>query len=218
MDTLNAGPMPTPTRTPRPDSTPDFRREPGIGGATGECHSARGRVGPSERATLPHHRAPAALGPYWRPVAYGVLAALALLAFYLGIITLAQGWAHAVAQLLEDRWFVGAISAGFGTQLGLFTYLQSLHARAASAGAVTTTATSTATSAAAMLACCAHHVTDILPIVGLSGAAIFLDAYKTPLLWLGIAMNLFGIAYLLRRIAQARADHGYPVSSNEAVR
>jgi hypothetical protein len=32
-------------------------------------------------------------------------------------------------------------------------------------------------------------------IFGLSGAAIFLNAYKTPLLWLGIVMNLFGIAY-----------------------
>ena len=51
-----------------------------------------------------------------------------------------------------------------------------------------------------MLACCAHHLVDVLPIIGLSGAAIFLDAYKTPLLWLGIAMNLVGIAYLVRKL------------------
>ena len=60
-------------------------------------------------------------------------------------------------------------------------------------------------STAAMLACCAHHLADILPIVGAAGAAAFLNAYKVPMLWLGIAMNLFGIIYLLRKIEQHRA-------------
>ena len=54
----------------------------------------------------------------------------------------------------------------------------------------------------AMLACCAHHLADILPIVGVSGAAIFLNAYKTPLLWLGVVMNLAGVAYLIWNIRQ----------------
>lgn len=145
--------------------------------------------------------APAVRG-YWppRPLVAGALASVALLAFYLGVITLAQGWGHALDQLREDRWFAGAIALGFGTQMGLFTYLRALHARAATGGV----AVSGGTSTAAMLACCAHHLADILPIVGLSGAAIFLNAYKTPLLWLGIAMNLVGILYLLRKISEQR--------------
>jgi YHS domain-containing protein len=138
------------------------------------------------------------LQPLLRPIAFGQLAVLGLLTFYLGIITLAQGWTHALEQLVEDRWFVGAIASGFGTQLGLFTYLKGLHAQAAAGGV----AASTGASTTAMLACCAHHLADILPIVGLSGAAIFLNAYKTPLLWLGILMNLIGIVYLLRKIRQ----------------
>jgi YHS domain-containing protein len=135
-----------------------------------------------------------------RPVTFGLLAILGLLTFYLGIISLAQGWEHAIEQLADDRWFVGAIAAGFGTQIGLFAYLRGLHTHAAAGGV----AASTGTSTAAMLACCAHHLADILPIVGLSGAAIFLNAYKTPLLWLGILMNLAGIVYLLRNIYQQR--------------
>ena len=135
-----------------------------------------------------------------RPLAFGLLGVLGLLAFYLGIITLAQGWGHAIQQLADDRWFVGVIASGFGTQLGLFAYLKGLHAQAAAGGV----AASTGTSTAAMLACCAHHLADILPIVGLSGAAIFLNAYKTPLLWLGIVMNFAGIVYLLRKIYQQR--------------
>ena len=135
-----------------------------------------------------------------RPAAFGILAALALVAFYLGIVTLAQGWGHAIQQLADDLPFVGAIVAGFGTQVGLFTYLRGMHVHAAAGGV----ATSTGTSTAAMLACCAHHLVDVAPVIGLSGAAIFLNAYKTPLLWLGIVMNLVGILYLARKVRQAR--------------
>jgi len=56
-----------------------------------------------------------------------------------------------------------------------------------------------------MLACCAHHVSDVLPILGVSGAAVFLGAYKTPLLWVGLVMNLVGIAYLVWQLRGLRA-------------
>lgn len=134
-----------------------------------------------------------------RAITFGTLGA-GLLAFYLGIITIAQDWFHALEQLADDRWFVGAIALGFGTQIAPFTYLRALHAQVAVGGV----AASTGTSTTAMLACCAHHLTDVLPIIGLSGAAIFLNAYKTPLLWLGIGMNLAGIVYLLGKIRQQR--------------
>jgi YHS domain-containing protein len=136
--------------------------------------------------------------PLLRPLAFGLLAVLGLLIFYLGIITLAQGWGHAIQQLAEDRWFIGAITLGFGTQIGLYTYLSGLHAQMAAGGV----AASTGTSTTAMLACCAHHLADVLPIIGLSGAAVFLNAYKTPLLWLGIVMNFAGVVYLLWKVRQ----------------
>ena len=50
-----------------------------------------------------------------RPILFGLLAILGLLAFYLGIIALAQGWAYATQQLADDRNFIGAIALGFGT-------------------------------------------------------------------------------------------------------
>jgi hypothetical protein len=136
-----------------------------------------------------------------RPIIFGLLAALGLLTFYLGTITLAQGWEHAIEQLTVDRLFVGAIMAGFGTQVGLYTYLRGMHLHATAGGV----AASTGTSTVAMLACCAHHLTEVFAIFGLSGAAIFLNVYKTPLLWLGIVMNLFGIAYLLWKIRQQQS-------------
>ena len=135
-----------------------------------------------------------------KPVVFGVVGWLGLLAFYLGVITLAQDWTHALQQLAEDRWFISAIALGFGAQIALFTHLRGLH-DTASAGAM---AASTGTSTTAMLACCAHHLTDLLPILGVAGVTGFLDAFKTPLLWLGISMNIVGVAYLVRKIRDAQ--------------
>ncbi|HUE99094.1 MAG TPA: hypothetical protein VMN99_07550, partial [Anaerolineales bacterium] len=53
------------------------------------------------------------------------------------------------------------------------------------------------TSATAMVACCIHHVTDVLPILGLSAAASFLTRYQRPFMLVGLAMNLIGIGVML---------------------
>ena len=137
-----------------------------------------------------------------RSVAIGILAGAALLGVYLGIISLAQGPGHALEQLASDAPFVGLIAAGFGTQIALFVELRRIDRRHRAGAAVT--AASTGTSGAAMLACCAHHVVDLLPLVGLSAAAVFLDAYRTPLLLLGLAMNALGIVVIGRQLRRAR--------------
>ncbi len=137
-----------------------------------------------------------------RSVALGVAAGAALLLVYLLIISLAQGVGHALAQLAADAPFVGLIAAGFGTQIALFAELRAVDRVHRASAAVT--AGATGTSVAAMLACCAHHLVDLLPLVGLSAAAVFLNAYKTPLFLLGIGMNALGIIIITRQLRRAR--------------
>ena len=67
------------------------------------------------------------------------------------------------------------------------------------------TAAGTGTSTAAMVACCAHHVADALPLLGLSAAAVFLNDYRTPVMSVGLAMNALGIAILVRLALRQRA-------------
>lgn len=148
------------------------------------------------------HRTRASLPIAPTSIAAGLLGSAALLTVYLGIITLAQGAAHAFEQLAIDAPFVGLIAVGFGAQIGLFVELRAVDRLHRASAAVT--AAGTGTSAAAMLACCAHHVVDLLPIVGLSAAAVFLNAYKTPLFLLGIGMNLIGIVVIARQLRRAR--------------
>lgn len=137
-----------------------------------------------------------------RSIAAGVVGAAVLLSLYLGIVSLAQGIEHALEQLATDALFVGLITVGFATQIALFAELRVLDRRHRAAAAVTVAGTGT--SAAAMLACCAHHLVDLLPLVGLSAAAVFLDAYKTPLLFVGIGMNIIGIVVIARQLQRAR--------------
>lgn len=147
-------------------------------------------------------------------IAAGILGALALVGLYLGLVTWAQGSEHALELLWGDRLFVGLISAGFGTQIGLFIYLRLLQ-RAMQRESVALAGAGTATSSISMVACCAHHLADVLPIVGLSGLAVFLVEFRTPLLLLGIATNVAGITVMLRQVRRVRG--GYRVVSRRGA-
>lgn len=87
---------------------------------------------------------------------------------------------------------------GFGIQVGLFTYLKSCQMAAGAESMAA--ATGTATSTAAMVACCAHHLTDVLPFLGLSAATAFLARYQEWFLAVGILSNILGILLMIRNI------------------
>ncbi len=138
---------------------------------------------------------------------------MALVLLYLGIVTLAQGPGHALELLWGDRLFVGLIGAGFGVQIGLFVYVRLLR-RAFARESVAMSGAGTATSSVAMVACCAHHLADVVPLVGLSGLAVFLVEIRTPLLLVGLATNVLGVAVMLRQLR--RTTGGYRVVAPQA--
>lgn len=139
----------------------------------------------------------------------GLAGFFGLLFFYFLVMTFAsRSWPATVSQFKELWYWMIILSLGFGTQVGLFTHLKSLikdNRTINNAGAVT--ATSTATSSASMVACCAHHLTEVLPIIGLSGFAIFLTRYQIPIIVFGIVMNGFGIFYMLKQINKIKKHY-----------
>lgn len=64
--------------------------------------------------------------------------------------------------------------------------------------------TSGGTSVTAMVACCLHHVTDVLPVLGLSAAATFLTRYQQPFMLVGLGMNITGIIVILSILLRER--------------
>ncbi|MFQ6058537.1 MAG: hypothetical protein ACE5MB_06645 [Anaerolineae bacterium] len=142
--------------------------------------------------------------PLW-PVVGGLLGALALTALYLALVTVAESWSHALELFRQDAPFVVPIILGFGLQVGLFVYLKrGLHLPDGTRTVGALTGAGTGTSTLAMVACCAHHVTDLLPLMGLSAAAVFLAEYKAWFMAVGLVTNLIGIAVMLRLLRRQR--------------
>src|SRR4030067_999402 len=133
------------------------------------------------------------------PLAAFLLGSVFIASFYIGILTWAQGWDYASSQFVRDRWYVVPIIIGCGVQAALYTVLRfRLFIPITSTGpAGSMMGASGGTSATAMVACCIHHVTDVLPILGLSAAASFLTRYQRPFMLVGLAMNLIGVVIML---------------------
>lgn len=143
---------------------------------------------------------PAATGAVnTRSLRAGVIAAAALAAFYVVVVAGAsRSLDHLVDQAGADWYFLVAIIGGFGTQVTLLAELRHrhrLHAQAMAAGSAGAGA-----STAGMVACCAHHLADLVPFLGATGFAAFLIDWRVPFMVMGIGVNAIGIALAARRL------------------
>lgn len=130
---------------------------------------------------------------YIKPIIVGLAGMVLMLAIYWGILFIAtQDVMHPFSQLSQYKYWMIPLIFGFGLQMGLFWYIRS----GSHLVGTSTVATGASTSTVAMVACCAHHLADFLPILGLSGAAIFLTEYQEYFFLLGIMSNLLGIAMM----------------------
>jgi Cu+-exporting ATPase len=138
-------------------------------------------------------------------ILWGIGAALALLALYFGTLTLVSGWDFTLEQFRTYRYFVIALAAGFGIQVGLFVRLKALVQGARKQGVVL--ATSGTASTAAMVSCCTHYLANIAPIIGAAGLVTFAAQYQVELFWVGLAFNAAGILYITSKVVQATREH-----------
>jgi len=124
---------------------------------------------------------------------------------YFGLMSWTVGFLAARALFLADRWIFTGLIAGFGLQAALYAVMRfRLFVPAAAPGpGGPLLGASGGTSAVAMLACCVHHVTDLLPVLGLTAAAAFLTRYRLPFLWIGLGLTVLGILVMLLLLYRA---------------
>ncbi len=136
---------------------------------------------------------------YLIPISAFLLGSSLIAGIYFGLLTWAQGWTSAWSLFLPNRSYIIPIWITFGIQAALYTILRfRLFVPTASTrhtGALM--GTSGGTSVTAMVACCLHHVTDVLPVLGLSAAATFLTRYQRPFMLVGLGTNIIGIVVML---------------------
>lgn len=153
-------------------------------------------------ATPLHHRVYVPL-LHGRAVAAGGIGAVAMAAFYTAVVWGASGsFSHLSDQVRTDWYLLVFIVAGFAIQVAFFTELRHVHrmhqiertAGGAGAGASTV----------GMVACCSHHLADLIPLLGATGAAAFLYDKRVAFMLFGLAVNALAVTIAYRRLRSAR--------------
>ena len=148
-------------------------------------------------------------------LAAGLVAALLMGSLYAGVVAGASGsWAHLRDQAEADWYLIALVVAGFATQVTLLSELrhrQRLQAVAATAGGAGVGA-----STLGMIACCAHHLADLLPFLGAGGAAVFLYDYKILFVLVGVGINAVGIVFAARRLRHTPLPPEQPAAATSA--
>ncbi len=129
-------------------------------------------------------------------IIFGIIGSVSLLLIYFVILTLANSLDHAIDQFYQIWYWIMLLTVGFGIQVGLYHYIKHNQDKKIT-GAATEMAASGGISTLSMIACCAHHLVDILPIIGLSAAAVFLVKYQTSFILVGVFSSLIGIQTML---------------------
>src|SRR5659263_224650 len=135
------------------------------------------------------------------PFVFGASAGILVVLFNISIASLAEGSFEKGYQVfLTNGIFVYLIPLAVGVQMGLFRYHRNI-TTGNLAGSEKVGMAGSATSSLTMVACCLHHVSDILPSIGLIlAASSFLIQYKNAIIITGLLSNVAGSIYIARAI------------------
>lgn len=128
------------------------------------------------------------------PLIAGLLGSGLLAAVRYIIFLWAAGPELALDLFIEDGGIVFPMIAAFGVQVALYVVLRKrLFVPMDSAGpSGIITGASGGISSAAMVACCAHRVADLAPILGVTALAAFMTEYQMIFMWVGLVSSLAG--------------------------
>jgi hypothetical protein len=136
----------------------------------------------------------------------GVLAAAGPALLYVVVVAGAsRSLGHLADQARADWYFLAAIVGGFGVQVALLAELR--RRRRMQPATLAAGGTGAGASTAGMVACCAHHLADLVPFIGATGLAAFLTGYRVPFMLVGIGVNALGVTIAARRLHQVTKAH-----------
>lgn len=140
------------------------------------------------------------------PLVFGASIGILVILFNISVASLAEGSIEKGYQVfLTNGIFVYLIPLAVGIQMGLFRYHRNI-TTGNIGGSEKMGMAGSATSSLTMVACCLHHVSDLLPAVGfILAASSFLIRYKDAIITIGLLANMAGSAYIARAILKDRS-------------
>jgi Co/Zn/Cd efflux system component len=136
------------------------------------------------------------------PIVFGTLIGIAVIIFNISIISLAEGsLKNGYEAFLSNGIFIYLIPLAVGTQMGLFRHHKNITREFNLCDSEKIGLSGSITSSLTMAACCLHHVTDLLPAIGLLAATTtFLTQYRDVIIAIGLSVNIIGSALLIKEI------------------
>jgi len=140
------------------------------------------------------------------PFVFGASIGILVVIFNISIASLAEGSIKKGFEVfLTNGIFVYLIPLAVSVQMGLFRYHRNI-TTGNIAGSEKMGMAGSATSSLTMVACCLHHVSDILPSIGLIlAASSFLIQYKDAIIIIGLIANVGGSIYIAKAILNDRS-------------
>ncbi len=141
------------------------------------------------------------------PFVFGATAGILVILFNIIVASLAEGSIGKGCRVfLTNGIFVYLIPVAVGIQMGLFRYHRNLISGHGISGSEKMGMAGSATSSLTMVACCLHHVSDLLPAVGfVLATSSFLIEYKDAIITIGLLANIAGSIYIARAIVKDRS-------------
>lgn len=140
---------------------------------------------------------------------FGGIASLMMLTLYIGIMLIFNPLYYVIDDLISKFIWFSLLIIIFGIQIGLITFVRNVNIkRKMSKGQMVMSGGISTTS---MLACCIHHVTDFVPLIGVSAFTIFLVEFQVFFLIIGI---LFGTLSIINILIHIQKHKVYESPSN----
>lgn len=140
---------------------------------------------------------------------YGIAASIVMLAFYIGIMLIFNPLYYVIEDFISKFIWFSILITLFGVQIGLITYIRNINNKRRMSKSQT--ALSGGISTTSMLACCIHHVTDFIPLIGVSAFTVFLVEFQLYFLIIGI---LFGVLSVLNIMIHIQKHSVYEIPSS----
>lgn len=135
----------------------------------------------------------------------GLIGSVALLILYFLILTLANSFSHAVSQFSEMWYWILVLAIAFGVQVGLYAFIKERQKIVSGKVLFASGGISTGS----MIACCLHHLVDVLPILGLAAVSVLLIQYQVFFIVFGVLTNLVGMVIMLEIIQKHQLAPGF---------
>lgn len=137
-----------------------------------------------------------------KPLVFGIATSIILLSIYFSILTFANSFEHFTQEFKRMWYLLIPLVTGFGIQVGLYTYTKGFVKIRNITGATTSIAATGTVSTTSMVACCIHHISDVIPIIGISAASLFFTKYQAFFMIVGILSNIIGVTWMLKIIKE----------------